>query len=235
MTNRMRGTDTSYERRSRAIAEHFTVGLIEDAIRRGAVDPKDSDHIKLSRHFLKDFKIALRLLKRGTFQAITDHRESILREARKFSKVKKSELALLLYATWIEHFVNSLVEGASRKKGLQQDEIPDLIRDIPLKGKISWLLRLLELPPMALSKRKQIDQPTQTRNSFVHYKWRPKNLDDRSDTEQLERLVEATEGVVTYLKGYEKRHILRFSNKAIKKLLDRGLKEIEEESSAGSK
>jgi hypothetical protein len=67
----------------------------------------------------------------------------------------------------IEHFVNSFVEGAARKKGLQQNEIPDLIRDIPLKAKVSWLLQLLDLPPMALSKRKQINQVMQSRNSFL--------------------------------------------------------------------
>jgi hypothetical protein len=76
---------STHERRSRAIAEHFTLELIEDAIRRGAVDPKDSDHIKLSTH-LKDLKIALRLLKKGTLQAITDHRESILKERESFQK-----------------------------------------------------------------------------------------------------------------------------------------------------
>jgi hypothetical protein len=206
------------------IGEAFSIGILEDAIRTGNIDPKNTDHVGLARYLKK--AVNERFRRNVAIVTVIDHRESILREARIFSKLEKAEPAILLYATWIEHFINSLVEGAARKKGLQHDEIPDLIRDSPLKGKTSSLLHLLELPPMPLSKRQHINKVMEMRNGFVHYKWKFKNIDDNSHDEQLERLARATEGLVTYLKGYEKRNVLSFSNRKLKKLLNRGLQEL---------
>lgn len=202
------------------IGEAFAIGIVQEAIRSGYLDAKRTDHVGMVNYVTKYMKGRRR--KRTPFFTVIDHRDTILKEARLFSNSHKSELALLLYATWIEHFVNSLVEGAARKKKLPIHQVSDLIRDTPIRAKLSWLLHLLGLPPIPHSRQQYIEQIMQTRNSFVHYKWKFKNLDDNSDDAQLKKIIGPTERIVSYLKHYERRHVLHFSNKQIRGFLEKG-------------
>lgn len=212
--------------------ETLLAAIIEDAIRRGAIDPIKAGHTDIMKYI--DSTVIPKLLQKGQFLWAIDHRCTLLNEARSYFSYGAFELALLLYATWIEHFMNGIVESGARRKRVASREIPELIRNTSLSSKMSWLLHLLGLTPIASPKRHYIEQIMHSRNSFVHYKWKFENIDDDSHDTQLERLLEPIEGLVTYLKAYEKRQILPHSRRKLKKLLNKGIDALRQEGSPSS-
>ena len=204
----------------KALAEMFITSFVVDDLRRGRADRSIADPA-VFRQFLTKLS---KDLKTGKVGVVTDYREGILREARRLSKADKKELAVLLFATWIEHFVNSLVEGQARKFGIEADETADMLRTTSMKAKVGWLLPLLKLPRMTSAKRTFIGQITEARNGFVHYKWKYRDPD--VPKENQDSIFEKIDGLVRYLKRYEERHILHFSRKGLKLLFRNNRKTI---------
>lgn len=203
--------------RERVRVELLT-GFIEDALRNGELTSTTVDPQKL-KTFLDE-----RVLKPGQkFVTATDHRETLLKEARKLLKAKKQEIALLVFATWLEHFINSIIEGQCRKVGITHQEIVDILRNTPMRGKLSWVLFLLKLPRISLTKRKAIDDIMEVRNWFVHYKWKFEDIDNDAMEMKVETAVNKMDKIVKYLRQFERKNVIGFSPSRLRHLVRNSL------------
>lgn len=90
----------------------------------------------------------------------------------------------MLWATWVEHAVNSLLMQQCRRKRISEKSIRELLRGVNLAVKTTGLWELAGLPtvdPVILARIKRISEQ---RNSFVHYKWPSWDYDLTPDAEQ---------------------------------------------------
>ena len=116
---------------------------IEDAVRLGVIDPKGKDKDQIAEEI---FKFIGRIGESTRFLCSTDHTSDLLDEARRCVQIGKQQIACLLYATWLEHWMNALIADLARRRRFQDTEISAILRDIPYKAKPTWFLRLLGFP-----------------------------------------------------------------------------------------
>jgi hypothetical protein len=90
--------------------------------------PEDELHRKIMEHPLwkitADSKIDVTL----------DHTGKLLRLTRQFAKRREPNVAILLAATWIEHWVNGLVLERCSKLKLTTTEHNRMLRDVGQRG-----------------------------------------------------------------------------------------------------
>lgn len=198
-----------YKKEIMRLAPHITRLVAESLIANGTIDPRGKTDQELQREVFT-------ILSRSTKGPIVpihiaiDYTEELLREARRFAGGKKREMACLFYATWFEHWLNRIVSTAARRKKISEEEILQTIRETPFRGKATWLLRILELKPINHIHLKRMHGIIETRNAFVHYKWKYSDPDD-SKWKQRERTVEHmlrdAERTVRYLRRLENEQV----------------------------
>lgn len=44
---------------------------------------------------------------------------------------------------WFEHWINYFVSTLATRKGIDKDDITQMIREVNIKGKYTWLLSIL--------------------------------------------------------------------------------------------
>jgi hypothetical protein len=103
---------------------------------------------------------------------VRDHRLTLLQRAEDEAAQGSIELAITLYALWIEHTVNGyLIFGLQHKEYSLDKVINPLIRDLSLRTKTTALWNVAGFEPLSDEDLALIDQISQARNVFVHYKW----------------------------------------------------------------
>ncbi len=105
------------------------------------------------------------------FDSIHDHRQDLLRLARRFRLQNQRECSVLMYATWIEHTLNLILQELARSRQVGEIYIQALLREGSVRAKSSWLLVLLGRRPLSNRIVSRIQKITDSRNAFVHYKW----------------------------------------------------------------
>jgi hypothetical protein len=142
------------------------------------------------------------------FGVIMVYRDVLLRRARSFRDAGDVEDSLLYYATWIEHWLNDAVSTVLRRRGLEEGTIISVLREVNVRGKTSWLLLLLGLPPLGETLTSQILQITEARNTFVHFKFSARDGDENLEERQrLQGQLVSAESLVSALTQYEDEHI----------------------------
>jgi hypothetical protein len=198
-------TETELRALELEVASSFTESCFRDAIRNGDVVPTGKSDLELKCELLKYTLDRLDSIKlSGKVHWVIDHTKNLLEAARHSRQKCEEEIAVLLYATWSEHWLNSVIVTACQRKKLTEDHIEQLIRDTPFRGKHSWLLRLLDLPPIPATTVAKLTELQNLRNGFVHYKFRPEEAslwDLRAA--QLERVLIRAEKMVRALTRYE--------------------------------
>lgn len=127
---------------------------------------------------------------------IPDHRSVLWQRAKDEYVNGTPEIAITFCALWIEHVVNGNLVAGLQRKGYGLDIISPLIRELKLKTKITALWHIAGFEPLPDADISLIDQVSQARNAFVHYKWSGYNeATGRSNREQLVRLLERTQGL----------------------------------------
>ncbi|HEX2219085.1 MAG TPA: hypothetical protein VHG35_09785 [Gemmatimonadales bacterium] len=141
--------------------------------------------------------------------ASLDYRDQIHNAALRFSADESPELAILCYATLFEHTLNHIIHGLCRKRGLPVEVGRQIIRAVNFEGKATWLLQLLEVPPLNPRHRASIIRVAAERNAFVHYKFPrlPDNV-SKSDIMRLQPLLDQAEKAARYLMAYDTRVLL---------------------------
>jgi hypothetical protein len=187
-------------------SRQFVTLISQDMIRQGLIDPtgKTDDEVKQE---------ILALGKRG-ITLIDDHRPGLLKQARLFQKTDEVRLACLLYATWFEHWLNSVISTLAEKKGLDDKEVTQIIRDTNFDAKTGWLLRILGAKPISSKHKSIIKRTTELRNAFVHYKWRPAYMED-----DMRSVILEVEKTLKYLMSYENKYFYKNEKKRVSKIL----------------
>lgn len=135
-----------------------------------------------------------------------DHSETLLEEARKFKKASKYEIACTLYATWFEHWINFIIKTQLCRLNIADEEAIALIRDVNIKTKYGLILNLIKLPEIPKIHKQSIAKISELRNGFVHYKYKPLNMDHDPSTD-FTAAIKNTEKAIKYLQNYRLKHI----------------------------
>ncbi|NFG42067.1 hypothetical protein FC789_12895 [Clostridium botulinum] len=157
----------------------------------------------------------LKLIENTDFKFILDYKYSILKQARLFYREGNIELSYLLYATWFEHWINEIISVLGHRKSLNENEINKIIRNVPLRGKYTWLLKLFEFKEISKMHLNLIFRLTDLRNGFVHYKYKEKNNDFKNEEKFV---MENVERAVKYLRNIENRCIYNGSKRKLSNL-----------------
>jgi hypothetical protein len=182
--------------------------LAENVIRRGLVNPDGKTDDQLRSEIFACLRREFSNRNSDSIRLVLDHTSALLSQARQFRNQEEYYLACLLYATWAEHWLNGLISTAGEWRKLCVEEITQIIRDTPLRSKLTWVLKLLGLPRIADRHRNAVIRLMDLRNGFVHYKWLGKPLDsDDQEEAEIKPAVVGFESTVKYLQTYQSRKI----------------------------
>jgi hypothetical protein len=98
----------------------------------------------------------------------SEHQPKIINAALRFLDEDEPDLAIVMYATAVEHWLNGMLEVGLKRRGEQLDQASERA---PLETKLTtrWQELLgLEFPQVL---RQSILELARARNNFVHYKW----------------------------------------------------------------
>lgn len=128
------------------------------------------------------------------------HQDELLSEARRFAAKGSLDLAIMMFATWIEHQLNYMLMTAARGRGFTLKESGQMIRSLNLSQKTGATWRLLFGENFDIATAKMIGEVAGRRNAFVHYKWPEARVDDGPpDRDGLPSLIIVAERVVESL------------------------------------
>lgn len=119
-----------------------------------------------------------------------EYSDALERLAKEMTDSGQHEIAVLLYATWVEHWMNDLIVFLAVRRKLSDDYLPQLLR-LKMEYKSTWLLELMNAPPLHEPEKKAVDRLMQTRNQFAHYKFQPFRADGSGFEGPLEREAKA--------------------------------------------
>src|SRR5438445_2988171 len=126
--------------------------LVMSGFLRGAVDAgkitikgKTVEEIRLD---LAEYIDKYVMRKRGDIPMVIDHTPSLLDQAKKFRRTGSIELSCILFATWIEHWINQVIRNQAVRTKIPETHIVSAIKETQLRGKITWLPIMLGLPPL---------------------------------------------------------------------------------------
>jgi len=134
-----------------------------------------------------------------------DFRSDLLTQARRLRRRGKLHEAILYYATWFEHWINRVLTRNLRS--LNDREARQMLRDVSLRGKFTWLLGLVHGKQIPERHIRAILRVSDVRNEFVHYKYKLVDVDAWTDEDEPLRLQQQkAQAAVRYLTEFELRH-----------------------------
>lgn len=116
--------------------------------------------------------------------ATLDYRATILERAATEASNGSPQIAITLYATWLEHFFNGIINLSMIRRSYSPKSITSLLRELRIPTKATALWEICELPPLRENHIKLMERVLNARNAFVHYKWAPapeEELDSRDE------------------------------------------------------
>lgn len=197
-----------WERSSKEDRDFFTRAIYETSLTSGfpgLQDMTEEDGLKFMSYFIARHPELI--LER--FRFTTSYTDDLLEQARDFVRAERWEFAIMFYATWIEHSLNSLFADAFRSTGHSEEETDDFIRanSIWKKTSSAWSSVFGDSVRLSDELVSNIRQVATNRNAFAHYKWRSSLLTDEIELhEQSNALVSAAELCVTELGEVGARH-----------------------------
>jgi hypothetical protein len=183
------------------LSKELTKLLIQNEYSIGNLTEEDlTDETKLK----EKLKSLLVKINKAEFSFIIDHRSDMLEEAFFLARNKKYNYAKILYATFFEHAINNIVDFQCGKKKIDGKSKVEIIRNVNLAGKLTWLLKLLDLPKFNKTYQSIILQLAEQRNSFIHYKWTRTSDFDIEKIQAVEiTFLKKIKSAIAYVKRYE--------------------------------
>jgi hypothetical protein len=136
-----------------------------------------------------------------------DHGTPLLEHARSLAVDERPVASAILYATWVEHWINGVLATVADRIPLDKKDRDALLRRPSMDDKLGWVWRFLSLTPLEPVHRGRVKALTDLRNSYVHYKWEGRTPEAHSQSdEQLRALVAAFPETVAYLDHYRRQH-----------------------------
>jgi hypothetical protein len=181
----------------------FVESLVQSLLQDGVISTKGKSDQQIHEE-LDDYFRKLAKSRNIKFSITTDHTSSLLRQARSFFEAGKMESAAVFYAAWFEHTFNRMIICKCAKLDLSVDQASEIIRQVQLHGKTSWLLQLLGYRKISRRHRNAVLKIAETRNAFLHYKFRPDPGEPlEKEEERARKLLSDVESAVRYIKRYE--------------------------------
>ncbi len=190
--------DKELEELSEAIFPH----LIEGFFRFAKIDPRGKTEKEIQLEIVKNLMNMLKQKDRVKLLHTVDHTGDILDEARNFVRSDNPYFACLFYALWFEHWLNGMIHIAGKRLTLSDQETIQIIRETNFRAKSTWLLRILGLKPINETHLQRMQGIIDSRNSFVHYKWKREDLYSaarKKNKQELVKLIKDVEETVSYL------------------------------------
>jgi hypothetical protein len=182
--------------------------ITQHLVAQGLLDVKGKTKLQI-------WEEVISYVKQDEFSITVDYRSDLLRSARIFLPDRKY-IACILYATWLEHWINNLISFCLSSNKFKRTEVTEVIRNThPIMSKYTWLLKLLHYPKISEGHLLIIKQLSELRNSFVHYKWETVNKESNA---RLDDVLAKVEKTVKYLQSYENKHIYKSTKLKIKKM-----------------
>ncbi|MFD8695381.1 hypothetical protein [Kitasatospora purpeofusca] len=130
------------------------------------------------------------------------HDRELLVEGNSFLDRGLNQLAILLYATWIEHWINRIILMRSVGFGTPPELAAALVRSTRLELKIGKIWSSLELERFDRDLSRAIVRVMESRNGFVHFKWTASPEDEHGEriNQGAARAVEAKRTVEALMK-----------------------------------
>ncbi|GBC61957.1 hypothetical protein DENIS_2919 [Desulfonema ishimotonii] len=178
--------------------------IIQYAIAHGSIDISNLSDDQIKEKYIT--YISKLIEKNPDIDFIIVHKENILAEARRLVLELKFDLALVVYATWWEHWVNGILATRLFKKNIVGKEFKTVIQNLNLRSKTTWFLKLVDLPPFEENHLKQMNLLSEKRNSFVHYKYQPQ---EEVCKDKFNTYFEAVEESIEYFNKYENKLIFQ--------------------------
>ena len=189
----------------RSTEDMFVHIALRNGIRLGHLDPTGKSQEAFARDVKRYFR---RLAKQESFPISIDHRPTLLATARATLSDGKNEIACLLLATWLEHWINGAIQTLLQREGQPDNVIVQIVRDCQFRAKLTWVLALLGAPPIAEPHAKAMVALSESRNWFVHYKWNSHNPDEGDPQEvKLGEQLKQFEKTIGYLHRYSSRNL----------------------------
>lgn len=200
-------------------AESMVISVIETAILHGKMSIEEFTDKPFNE--IKD--ILLDTVKACTnkdeeFRSTVVYTDDITKEAKILQDKQNYRLALILYATAIEHHLNDIIQKTLISKNFFLSEIENIMR-LDIEAKRTWLFPLLGLPRLSKNCSKNIKAIADKRNEFVHYKYKG-SFEKEADIKdkEYENLCEKAISTVSYIKRYKTQNLITHSK--IKKILN---------------
>lgn len=200
------------------LSDNFMEEMFESAIANGYIKTEGKCNDEINSLFVE----FLKTLYEGDVEIsfIVDHKDTLLEEAMRYRENKEAELSCLLFATWVEHWINGLIRNLSFRQQLTQTDIIDIIKGTNNQGKFTWLLKIFNMPEIDNDHRKKAIAIMSERNNYVHYKYKNDLEDEQSKKkENLIKVISDFEETCFYFNEYHKKHIINnyiFDHKALK-------------------
>lgn len=105
------------------------------------------------------------------------------RAAERLHAAGEPDVALVLYATRVEHWVNNMLVSAMRRRGMSRSDRREVLQS-PLRAKTTWIWRMLFDTSMPDDVASPIAAISQRRDAFLHYRW-PTITDDTASIADL--------------------------------------------------
>ncbi len=139
-------------------------------------------------------------------EMILDKRSAILNQSKIFNENRLYDFSIIFYAMYFEHQINSIIDTIARRRKLSKKTKNEIIRNINMIGKYTWLLEILDLPKFNEAHKKIILKVAEMRNTYVHYKYNTDLMEKQNNgEEQLNSFISEILKAVNYIKRYESR------------------------------
>lgn len=162
-------------------------------------DIKDRDSNRLAFQRLID--------KDDSFDLTTSHTQSLSSKAKAYKKANEIDYSRMFYATFFEHQINELIHLHCIRNKLDTKTQTTIIQSVNIRGKFTWLLQLMNYPKFNKNHLNTVTKLADSRNSFVHYKWKPdpdlnENINLKKEQENIDEEFIKIEKAIKYFKTY---------------------------------
>lgn len=189
----------------------------------------ESGHVKTQgrsdEEIARDLRAAIREFvedEDDPLMASIDFRDELLEEASRLLQSDKPLIACLLYATWLEHWLNAMIFTIGERSGISYDDLARRVGKSNIHQKLDRLLPELGVPQISGEHDARIRKVVRLRNDYVHYKWERNDIDsdvvERSEADLVTTLREIDQ-TVRYLIELERSQLTGVDRERLTELL----------------
>jgi hypothetical protein len=182
--------------------------LLFSALRDGHIDPRGKTDEELHTafsQFLSTFDVPdSHGLEVGI---ILEHEETLIAHAGRYAQEGLHSVAIMLYATGVEHLLNKTYVARARQLGRSEEDIARSLRK-PMPHKLTGAVTEIGLPPLSETHARLIRSLVDLRNRFVHYKYAPVSESQlAADACARSSVLEEIGDTISYLRQYDEDHV----------------------------